>query len=380
MHRRAAHRLPLQPKLPQTREHTMIKNVILLALASTAALPSLAQDSLTLFGVVDVAARRVSNQGQDAAYSVVSGSNATSRWGVRGQEDLGGGSLAGVHLESGFNAGTGVLSGGTQMFDRRATVSLSNAKLGELRAGRDFVPSYSSWSRYDPFGYVGAASSSSFVSATPAGPIRAAFSTNPNTTVRANSLLQWLLPAGLAGGLEGVLALAPGEGGDATAGKAKLVGLRLGYANGPLSLSAAATRSTNSLTGSAQFSDQSLGGSYNFGVARISMAWRQFELADASQTHQLLGAWIPIGQHELKASWHRVDRSGKVGSTAIASNSATLLGLGYGYALSKRTALYATYAQISNDGASNYAVSGGAGTLVVGGKSTGYEAGMRHSF
>ena len=38
------------------------------------------------------------------------------------------------------------------------------------RAGRDFVPTYVNWGRYDPFSYVGVAGANNFVSATPTGP------------------------------------------------------------------------------------------------------------------------------------------------------------------------------------------------------------------
>jgi len=155
---------------------------------------------------------------------------------------------------------------------------------------------------------------------------------------------------------------------------------RLGYAAGPLSVSVAVTQSENSLMAGNRFQDQAIGGSYDFGGFKLSAAQRRFQLADAQQTQWMVGAWLPMGLHELKATWNRVDRSGKVGSTAIADNSATLLGLGYVYSLSKSTALYATIGQVSNDGASSYAVSGGASALQAGGRSTGYEAGMRHSF
>ncbi len=354
-----------------------------LALACAASAPSWSQENITMFGVVDLAARIVDNDKLGSVKSLVSGSNATSRIGFRGSEDMGGGLRAGFHLESGFNASNGVMAGtvpAPQLWDRRSTVSISSRTLGELRAGRDFVPSYVNWSRYDPFTYVGVASASNFISATPAGPIRAAFSTNANTTVRANNHLQWLLPEGLLGGLEGGVSLAPGQGGDVTAGLAKLVGVRLGYAAGAFNVSIASTRSENSLTPGSQFSDDALGGSYDAGLLKLSAAWRQFRLLDAKQTNMLVGAVLPLGQHQVRLSWTQVEREGKVGATAIANNSATQLGLGYVYNLSKRTALYATFAQINNDGAATYVVPGGAAGLANGGSSTGYEAGLRHNF
>ena len=139
------------------------------------AAPLAQAQSATVFGVADLAVRRVDNQGRGATSSVVSGSNSTSRLGFRGTEDLGGGLYAGFHLEHGIAMDTGSPANATLFFDRRSTVSLGHKAWGEIRAGRDFVPTYNNWSRYDPFSYVGAAGAINFVSSTPVGPIRSAF-------------------------------------------------------------------------------------------------------------------------------------------------------------------------------------------------------------
>jgi predicted porin len=122
---------------------------------------------VTVSGIADAAARYVDNENRGSVKSLVSGSNSTSRIVFRGTEDLGDGLAAGFHLEHGFVLDTGTPASSTQFFDRRSTVSIISAKLGELRAGRDFVPSYVNWSRYDPFGYVGVAGSNNLISATP---------------------------------------------------------------------------------------------------------------------------------------------------------------------------------------------------------------------
>ncbi len=69
------------------------------------------------------------------------------------------------------------------------------------------------------------------------------------------------------------------------------------------------------------------------------------------------------------------------------AGDASQLAIGYIYNLSPRTALYATYASISNKVGSNFSVNYAAGSIsglpgpVTGtSKSTGYEAGLRHSF
>ena len=139
-----------------------------------------------------------SNTGGNSVKSLVSGSDSTSRIIIRGVEDLGDGLSAGFHLEHGILLDTGTAAR-RRSSRTAARPSASPAPLGELRLGRDYVPSYVSWSRYDPFSYVGVAGSNNLVSATPNGPIRSAFSTSPNTTVRSSNAIQWLLPPGWAG-------------------------------------------------------------------------------------------------------------------------------------------------------------------------------------
>jgi predicted porin len=357
----------------------MKHNLIAIAAAGLFAAPLVqAQGNITVYGIVDLAARSVDNQGPGSQESLVSGSASTSRLGLRGTEDLGGGLSVSFNLEHGLSADTGEPAGGNRFWDRRATVSLASKNLGELRLGRDYVPSYRNWSRYDPFSYVGVARSADLFSNSPAGPINAAFGRNDNTLVRADNAAQYLLPK--LGGLEGEIMVAAGEGGDATAGRAKLYGVRLGYATKVFGVSAATTTSQNSLTTNGKFKDSVVGGSYTFGPVELSAAWRQMKYSSAKQTNLLIGAEGSFGSHVLKASYQRVDMQGRVGNTNVDANDANKLGLGYMYNLSKRTAVYTTVARISNDGAARYTIPGGPSGIVAGGSSTGYEAGLIHRF
>lgn len=355
----------------------LIAGCSVLAAATT---PALAQSSVTVSGIVDAAVRQVSNEGVGSSKSVVSGSNSTSRLVFSGKEDLGGGLTAGFHLEHGLLADTGAPAASDKFWDRRATVSLASSSWGEARLGRDFVPSYVVWSRHDPFSYVGVARSANLVSSVPTGPIRAAFGSNANTTVRSDNAVQLMLPSGLLGGLEGGLLAAPSEGGDASAGKAKVLGIRLGYAGSGFGVSAATTSSENSLTTAGKFTDSVVGGHMDVAKVKVSAAWRQFKYDDARQTLLLLGATATFGSHEVKASWVKADLSGTVGATAIGGNDAAQLGLGYVYNLSKRSAVYVTAAQVSNDGAARFVIPEGPAGMGEGGTSRGYEAGIRHRF
>ncbi|MFN6997200.1 MAG: porin [Aquincola tertiaricarbonis] len=359
--------------------HRHAAGAALAAAATAIAAPALAQSSVTLSGIVDLAARTVHNEGLGSMQSLVSGSNATSRLVIRGTEDLGGGLSAGFHLEHGIAADAGTAVQATQFWDRRSTLSLAAKAWGELRAGRDFVPSYTGWSRFDPFSYVGVAGSNNLVAASQRGPIRSAFGTTANTTVRSSNAVQWLLPTGLAG-LEGGVMLAAGEGGAAGSGQYKLAGARIGWAGGAWVLSAAHTATEPALPDDERFHDTALGASYALGFGRLSLAVRRFELADARQLNLLVGLVVPVGAHELKFSFNRADFSGRVGTAGIGGNEARQWGLGYVHNLSRRSALYATASVIDNRGGASLNVPGGPAGLAGGQRSTGAEAGIRHTF
>lgn len=366
------------PAPPRTRglHLPLACGLLALGLAPSAS----AQGSVVVWGILDAAVRNVHNEGRGNLTSLVSGSNSTSRLSFRGIEDLGGGLSAGFHLEHGLQADTGTPVASTMFWDRRATVSLIGRSWGEIRAGRDFTPSYSNWGRYDPFSYVGAAAANVFISATPVGPLRSAYGSGSNTTVRSSNAVQYLLPSGW-GGLEGGLMLAAGEGGTAANGQHKLMGLRLGWSAGAFGVSAAHTRTENDLTTAGALTDSVVGGHASLGGVRLTGAYRQFRQARASQRVLLLGAVLPVGAAgELKFSLNQTDLRGRVGATSIDANDAQQLAIGYVHALSKRSVLYATLSRVDNRGAATYAVPGGPAGLAGGASSRGLEAGIRHSF
>jgi predicted porin len=113
---------------------------------------------------------------------------------------------------------------------------------------------------------------------------------------------------------------------------------------------------------------------------KLSGAWRAFSVADARQVLLMAGAVATFGQHEVKASWVRADMKGRVGTSAIGGNDARQWGIGWVYNLSRRSALYASLARLSNDGAARFVIPDGPAGLVAGGTSRGVEAGLRHRF
>lgn len=96
-----------------------------------------AQSSAVLYGVVDLALAKVTGKPVELAGAAPL-TNGSSRWGLRGTEDLGGGLKASFNLEAQFDATTGTGSAG---FIRGSNVSLSGG-FGSLKLGRSLTPSY----------------------------------------------------------------------------------------------------------------------------------------------------------------------------------------------------------------------------------------------
>ncbi|WP_175104330.1 porin [Pararobbsia alpina] len=110
-----------------------------------------AQSSVTLFGIVDTGlvyqsnARVTGSPTQGSSfYSMQSGNLSTSRFGVRGSEDLGGGLSAVFWLENGFATNTGAAKNGGDLFGRQAWVGLRSSEYGTVTLGRqyDFMVDY----------------------------------------------------------------------------------------------------------------------------------------------------------------------------------------------------------------------------------------------
>ncbi|WP_254223733.1 porin [Burkholderia multivorans] len=91
--------------------------------------------ALTLWGQVDSGITYISNKRGGSSWGTASGIGSPTRWGLRGNEDLGGGYRAVFALESGFNVNTGALIKTNTLFDRQAYVGL-DGPLGTLTLGR----------------------------------------------------------------------------------------------------------------------------------------------------------------------------------------------------------------------------------------------------
>ncbi|CAE6962046.1 porin [Paraburkholderia domus] len=112
---------------------------------------AMAQSSVTLYGVADVFVQYLDNGGNHS-YSERSGGSTGSLFGLKGNEDLGGGWKAVFDVENGFNINNGsFFADSTAMFYRQSWVGLKQDTYGSLTFGRQYQPSF--WAVYftDPF-------------------------------------------------------------------------------------------------------------------------------------------------------------------------------------------------------------------------------------
>jgi predicted porin len=360
----------------------MKKSLIALAALAAASVAS-AQSSVTLFGVLDASythgsADNSKSQITDSGYN-------SSRLGFRGTEDLGGGMSASFWLEAGLNndngtgdatstnnqaSGTTTATAGTQglTFNRRSTVSLAGG-WGELRLGRDYTPQFWNHTIFDPFGTNGVGTTATLVAATDAA--------DPVST-RASNSVGYFLPGNL-GGFYGQAMVYLGENvqdGSAAEDDGRGAAVRGGFAAGPFNVAAAYAK-TNFAVG--DITNWNLGGQWDFGVAKLMGIYNEYKLdlvaGDRKIKGWLVGASIPVGAGEIRGSYStsEIDDAADTGVTKYA--------LGYVHNLSKRTAVYATYAHVSNDGLARVALGGATfNATTFGNSSNGYDIGIRHSF
>lgn len=350
----------------------MKRSVFVLATLVGAMGAAHAQSNVTVFGVVDLAINSMSASGVASKTLMVPDANTSSRWGMRGTEDLGGGLKASFHLEGALdatNGGSGTAStnnvaGATSsLFGRRSTVSLSST-WGELRAGRDYVPSFGNLTvSSHPFGTNGLANAGQLFYPVAAG------GTSARTNVRASNSIGYFLPATL-GGIYGQVMYAYGDA-TSTADAGKHVGGRIGYKAGPLDMSLA-SGTTTYVTG--DYTQSNFAINYKFGPAKLMYLWGQNKVGVTSTTANMIGTQYALGAGELRASYTRL-------TADRVANDANQLGLGYVHPLSKRTAVYTNYSVVKNEnGGKAFGVGDGDKPVEAGGSSSGFQIGLRHSF
>lgn len=366
------------------------------ALAAAAALTAGAAQAqnVTIAGRLDLGVQRVDN-GVTTDNRVDSGSYTASRLTVRGTEDLGGGLSALFFMESGIGADVGTASGGNRFWNRGAYVGLSSTQFGTLTIGRQYVPIF--WPflfsddtgplRLHGYSTVQSIQRSNFfrVNASALG-IAAGNGTLASgangiysagiTSAFENNLVLYKTPS--LGGLTLTGAVGAGE---RNADGGKVYGANAEFRSGGLYLGAGwnQKRGVVAATGEEQkINEQVLGGMYavtsSVNLWGNAHGWK-FEngAADLTGHDFMVGASLRLPTGQLWVNYARKS----VGDCTNCDSSG--FGIGYHHLLSKRTELYVSYANVSNDTNAANQLNGNAPGAA--GKSVrGLAAGIAHVF
>lgn len=329
----------------------MKKSLIALAVLGSVAGAAQAQSSVTLYGLVDVWAGRtkveVPGVGSTSVTGLNSGGLASSRWGVQGSEDLGGGLKAIFKLEQGFNADVGTSQRPNTAFDRQSWVGLEGG-FGQVQIGNV-------WSAFDDIFYIG---NSIFDSGafSPAYQVLsvAAYQDRPRNAVRYTTPNFGGFSATVSHALDEVAATSRDQ-----------TDFNLLYAAGPLTAAFAYQLQSDAAGVGSDAKFTYFTAAYDLGVAVLKGGVGTTRNVFATKTNDWqIGADFPLSSALTLSTGYAASKD-KDGSDAKRNS----FSIGALYALSKRTSTYAAFTKAKGEVA---------GTTVV--KGTVFGAGIQHKF
>lgn len=331
-----------------------------------------AQSNVVLYGVVDAGLSYETGNAAGNVLKVGSGIAGGSRFGFKGSEDLGGGTSAIFLVEGGMQLDTGASAQGGLAFGRQSYVGVADRTIGTLTLGRQYAPEYLANVFADPFSSGTSADSKNLINPVADG------GRMSNSIVYASP--QWR-------GWSTQVAYQAGEtAGDNTSGSGE--GFAVAYDAGPLSVRVAFHDKNNDTAtikyGSAR--NSFVAATYAFPLAKLYVGYGVNKgvfssyLRNAANPYgaaviptaasltndsadTLLGLSVPLGRHNLLASW--IHKNAKTAPDRDASQYA----IGYRYDFSRRVNLFAVYARMLNQNGAPYtlgnASDGGAGDGAV---------------
>ncbi|MDB5118648.1 MAG: porin [Mucilaginibacter sp.] len=319
---------------------------------------AMAQTNVQVYGLLDTYVGSIKRSDQAQSTTVVNGGGtATSYWGIRGTEDLGGSLKAIFVLESFFQSDTGTQGRNATdpFFSKDSFVGLSGS-LGQITMGRHTLPVFNALVAGNPFGGSLQLSPVMLQTWLPT------FGRNVAGDSKWDNSVQYKTP--IMSGFQGTVIAGAGE----TAGHNGTgnVGLSGAYAQGPLSATLVVQK-TRVGTGLAPVTPQQSvvmgGGTYNFGMLKLYGTYYQTQIpvSDIRDKTAQLGVAVPIGAGKISASW----ANSRISARGVADVSRNGFSTGYEHGLSPTTALYAIYMYDKLN------TSGSAGSVAFG---------MRHTF
>jgi predicted porin len=299
----------------------MKKKIIASCVLGGACVAAQAQSSVTLYGIVDnglslqnSATSLGSTSGGRSLVKMTSGVWAGSRFGLKGSEDLGGGTKAIFSLEAGFNSanGTSQFTGG--LFTRQSWVGLTDSRFGTLTAGRQYTAYYTILAPWSPTTWL-----TGYFGAHP-GDIDSL-----DNIYRANNSLVYQSPT-IGGFTFGASYALGGVAGSVNAGSTWTAGLQ--YANGPFGIGAAFERVNNSTLGGGAWGASST--TSNGGAEpAVSAINNGYQTAQAQQRLAVTGGYTFSDAWDVSASYSNVQYIPGTGSvfrsTAIFNSAGAVL-------------------------------------------------------
>lgn len=323
----------------------MKKSLVALAvLATTGA--AMAQSNVTLYGRIDssIGSNKVNGVSSTQMFS---GNLSSTRWGLRGSEDLGGGLKAIFGLEQGFDSSAGTQAAGSA-FDRQSIVGLSGG-FGTVKLGRHDTS----------FDDIRDLSVSSNLWDSEFTPTKIAYTAGvADYSSRGSNQIRYESPS--FGGFSFGASHALDE--DATV-KADTTAFNLRYRAGNMDLGVG-------------YQDQkasnreytTVAGAYNFGVARLSAGYNRAEVKNGAKANgYTVGVNVPVGNLDFSLGYAYSKAENTAGATTAKGSA---LSAGVTYAFSKRTRVYGAY--LDGD------VENGAGVTTTDRRM--YSVGVRHDF
>jgi len=325
----------------------MKKSLVALAvLAASGA--TFAQSSVSVYGIADIWFGNIKTDAGNAAApttsttQLTSGGVDTSRWGLKGSEDLGGGLKANFKLESAIGVDTGASTG----FSREAWVGLSGG-FGEVKFGK--VSS--------AFNDIEGAAGAAFGSGT-LGPIGIAFTSDAEENARPSNTIYYATPnfsgftASVSYSLDENLALKAADLAKVTpevAAGQELKSVSLAYAAGPV-YAGLGYQTQQDVGSTVEVQLTQLNATYDLGVAKLLGAYGHVAnsahsgvaTAGDSASEWQIGADVPLSSaFTLSTGYAKSTRSFASGA---ADDEVTAFSLVGAYSLSKRTTAYVGYA------------------------------------
>ena len=173
-----------------------------------------------------------------------------------------------------------------------------------------------------------------------------------------------------------------------SANPGRYLGGRVGFAAGPFDVAISYDTqkyyfTTGPIPGGATQHTYNIGGAYDFGFLKVLGYIGRDTAPSLRETRGSISTVIPMGQGEVHLGYDRSVLKNTIVSAASYDNTVWQAKATYQYNLSKRTAMYGTISDLSNGDHSSLSIASGTAIKAaptIGGKSKGFELGIRHFF